>query len=206
MDGDDGVDEFRLDPLGRQIVQRRLKRVHAHAVLIQRHGDHVDAKFLELGECAAIVAFFDDDRVARLQQQPVHQIHRLKRARRQQDVISRRVDITVCLQLLRNKLAAWLVPLRPALQKVGRDVRAFFRHRPVHRGAQFIDRHRRVVDMSADEVVFGKAGPARGWGGHVGGQQGGIVKRHGRILLFQGKLEAARHVWQGMPRCRANRP
>ncbi len=48
-------------------------------MLIQRHGDHVDAQLLELGEGAAIVAFFDDDRVAFFQQQPVHQIHGLKR-------------------------------------------------------------------------------------------------------------------------------
>jgi hypothetical protein len=83
----DGVDVLGRDALGLEVGERRLQRIHAHAVIVERDADDVDAELRQPGQRAAVGLLLDQDGVALAEQQRVHQVEALQRTGGDQDFV-----------------------------------------------------------------------------------------------------------------------
>ena len=159
LQGGNGVDELGSDAVAVKIGQRGGQGVHAHAVFVQRHADHVHVELAPAAYHALIREQLGDDGVAGFQQDLVDELDALIGARGDEDVFAGCSQAAIVGQLLDEEAAQPGVALRAAFHVVGRQVLAFL---PQHtRGGfdEILNGHRLGVVMAADEVVGRKSRP-----------------------------------------------
>ena len=175
----DGVDVLGRDALLLQLGELLLHHVEAHAFLIERNADHVDAEPHQPVDGAAIGLLLDQHCVAFADQQPVDEVERLRRARNHQDLVGSTVDAGVPLEFLGQELAQWAIALRAAVQSVGRKRCALALQHCGCRVDQRVDRHVLGVVVAADEIIFRKSVPLDGRRRVVGRKQGREIEWDG---------------------------
>ncbi len=176
--GRDGVDEFRPRAFGFEIGERRLQRIHPHAVLVERNADDIDAEPLVAVERALVAVALADQRVAAREQRAVHEIERLQRARGEEDVVEGGFDAGVARELFGEEFAQRLVALRSAVEAVGRKRTALAREHGLRRRRQVFDRDAVRIVVAADEVVARQARPFGGRRRRTGGNERIEIERH----------------------------
>src|SRR5262245_12982718 len=87
LHGRDRIDIFWPDAALFEIGQRILQHVHAEAFAVEWNSHRRDVEAVEARQRSAIGLLLGDDRISRLQQDPVDQIEGLERARGQQYVL-----------------------------------------------------------------------------------------------------------------------
>ncbi len=169
---------FGLHAAAFQFGERGVQHIHAHAAVVERNADRVDAEPLEPRQRALIVVLLDDDGVAVRQQRAVDQIERLQRTRHDQDVVGGAGHAGIALELLAEKIAQRPVALRPAVEAIGRQRAALARQHRLRGRHQPVERHRVGVVIAAGEIEFGQTGPARGRRRQPGRKQRAEVECH----------------------------
>ena len=155
------ADVFRRRALLFQIGKNARQRIDPDAVVVERRGNHFDAKPAQIVQVALIGELFEDHRIARLEQHRVDEVDRLARALGDQDIVGPGVDATPALDLVGDKLAQARIALRSQSHPVERELGPLAAQYRRGRLDEPLNRDQRAVVVAADEIVFGVAGPAR---------------------------------------------
>ena len=150
------VNVFRPHAAALEIVERGGKGVHAHAVVVKRNADGVDAEPLQARQRALIGRLLDDDSVAAREQNSVHQIERLQRAGRDQDFVGIAGNAGGALELAGEKFAKRTIAERTAGESVGRQTAPLARQHVIGRFDQRLERQLIRVIVAADELYVAK--------------------------------------------------
>ena len=159
LHGRDRVDVFGHGPFALQLVEDLRQRVEAQAVIVERRADDIDAEALQLADRPAIGEFLEDHGVAAVEQHPVDQVEALAGAGGDQHLVGRAVDAAP-VDLVDDEVAGGAEALRP-MRVVERQIGPLAPQHRLGRRRQGRRRDVLAVVMAADEIVFGKAGPAR---------------------------------------------
>ena len=176
LKGGDGVDVLGPDAGVTEVCEGGRQGVHAHAVLVQRHADHVHPQLAPAAHHPLVREEFGDDRVAGFEQHFVNELDTLIGARSDEDVLIARPHAAIVGQFLDEESAQPGVPLRAALHVVGRQVLAFL---PQYTGGgfdEFFNGYLLGIIMAADEIVGREPTPGRRPRRRAFGKQAVIVK------------------------------
>ena len=184
LQGGDGVDELGSDAIVPKVRECGGQGVHAHAVLVQRHADHVHLQLAPPANHALISEELGYDRVTGFEQHFVDELDALIGTRGNEDILVGRPQAAIVCQFLDQEPAQPGVALRTAFHVIGRQVLAFL---PQHASGGFnevFNGHRLGIVMAANEVVGRESAPGCRPLRRAFGKQAGVIKASRGHFVF----------------------